>query len=235
MIEKSKMIIWIIVGAFILTPIVYSLVFKFPVWALREFEKEFPTFTGPQGSFAGTLTGSMIGLLAVAASAVLGFYFLKKSNQHQVDLQRKEAANRREQDTIALATVLAAELRGLKGAYSTLLKFYVDDPAGMAAMHDDDHIRHLDDIGLPPPSAIIYTANVGKLDLLSHKTIVRVIEAYETAALDAYVTKRERVAPTPASRDFVNNRTKTLRGYIELVRRAIVALRADADAAAKDT
>jgi hypothetical protein len=114
--------------------------------------------TLPQGSasFVGTLTGSTLGLIAL----LLGALF----NAH---LNRRRDDRLRDEDRVALASTLYAELSGIHRTFMENAQHLTDrppDPSGGFVV--------------PEPSMKLLPGTVSKIGLLRSETIRKVMNAY---------------------------------------------------------
>lgn len=123
---------------------------------LEDFWKWLATLPPGSASFIGTLTGSSFGLLAILAGALFN-----------ARLNRKRDERLREEERIALASSLYAELAGIHRTMTTNSQRLTESPP------DGDEVSMI-----PRPTIKILPEVQSKFGLLKSDTVRNVIDAY---------------------------------------------------------
>jgi hypothetical protein len=121
---------------------------------LDDFWKWLAALPPGSASFVGTLTGSSFGLLAILVGALFN-----------ARLNRKRDERLREEDRIALASTLYAELAGIRRTLTDNAKQLVSRPPAGGFV-------------TPKPTITIYPQVLTKFGLLKSDTVRRVLDAY---------------------------------------------------------
>ncbi len=163
-----NVVMWVGSGAAVLA-ICMAVVVPAATW------RELATNAEALGSFLGTI----LGLFGVAASALIGFQGLRETQRQQAEADRRLATEKRNAETMNLASALRAELICTRATMEALDEQASEQNATWTAQELLHHLNFIH-VHLATP---IFENNVSKFGWLPPDVSARVVLAY--AMIDA--------------------------------------------------
>ena len=168
----------------------------------------------PEGM--GALIGSLIGLLAVAASALFGFWQIKRAQIHQAEIQQSNEDRRQFEQARSLALGLRAELLSIQRAFT---EFLVAPEPNWDFRHGHDNINKLASI-YPRPTTKFFDRNINIIYMLPHKLLSDIFDYYYilNTKLENYKYENSKMRDKIAAQAYYNKKImeiEQLKEYLE--------------------
>lgn len=210
MTKFTEINIRIAIGVLLGTIFGYFLLFKAPFWALDSILAAYSGLAGPEASLAGSFLGSVVGLMAVGLSALLGFLFLIQANKHQALLRRIEEEKNISNEQLVLAGALTAELLSYADYYQKLAGMFLSDADRINKAYSASPKETLEIWRIPAPEPVIFNANAHRIGLLYADPVLKIVAAYHGMRVEQYSVEAEIRNPTEHHGRFANERAKDL-------------------------